>query len=245
MAFEAHAGDQQSLANPEGRYPIELALQAGDSRASAKGSVDRSLDYRGLDVDVALEGPGLKELGQSLKLSLPVTPPYDIKGKVTHEADAQRWNLVAIRGTIGDSDVGGDISLELTSARPTVVADLRSKRLDFDDLGVVVGAPPDTQPGETASAAQRQQAAAAEARPHVLPDKPLSLPDLQAVDARIKFEGEKVQARMVPLEQLKLEATLQDGKLHIEPMRLEVAGGELEAVIDLANSDPASRAASI
>ncbi len=239
VTFEAHAGSEANLKDPQARYPVDLTLQAGDSKASAKGSVDHPLELAGLDLDVALQGPDLQAFGKILKRPLPATSPYDLRGKVTFEADHQRWNLVAIRGTIGDSDLGGDVSLELSGARPTVVADLKSKRLDFDDLGVLVGAPPDTQPGETASPAQRQEAAAAMAKPDVLPDKPFNLPDLAAIDARVKFEGETIQARKLPLQNLSLELTLQDGQLHIEPLRVEVADGQLKAVADLASRNQA------
>ncbi len=233
VSFEVHAGSDETLKNPQARYPIDLVLQAGDSKASAKGTLDHPLDYTGLDVDVALRGQDLQALGSVLKLPLPATPPYDLRGKVSHQPEHERWNLVAIRGTVGDSDLEGDVSLELAGERPTVVADLKSKRLDVDDLGVLVGAPPDTQPGETASAAQRQEAAAAKARPRILPDKPFNLPDLRVVDARVKFEGETVQAKKLPLENLSLALTLEDGRLRIEPLRVHVADGEVEAVADL------------
>ncbi len=233
LSFEVHAGSDETLKNPRARYPVDLSLQAGDSKASVKGTLDHPLDATGLDVDLALQGPDLQDLGSVLKLPLPATPPYDLKGRVSHQPDHERWNLVAIRGTVGDSDLEGDVSLELAGARPTVVADLKSKRLDFDDLGVLVGAPPDTQPGETASEAQRQEAAAAKAGPQILPDKPFNLPDLRRIDARVKFEAETVQARKLPLQNLKLELTLEDGKLRLDPLRLEVADGQLEAVAGL------------
>ena len=239
IVFEAHAGTKESLENPQARYPIDLTLQAGDSKASAKGTVDRPLDYTGLDVDVAVQGQDLQAVGKVLKLPLPATPPYDLRAKVSHQPDHQRWNLVAIRGKVGDSDLGGDVSLELSGERPTVVADLKSKRLDFDDLGVLVGRPPDTQPGETASPAQRQEAAAAQAAPKVLSDTPFNLPDLKIVDARVKFEGETVEARKVPLQNLGLELTLEDGKLRLDPLRLGVADGQLEAVADFVSQQGA------
>ena len=49
------------------------------------------------------------------------------------------------------------------------------------------------------------------------------------IDARLKFEGESVEARKVPLQNLSVELTLQDGQLRLDPVRLGVADGELEA----------------
>jgi AsmA family protein len=237
IAFEIHAGDDQSLDHPQARYPLDVALHAGATKAGLKGSVDHPLNYTGLDADLALQGQDLEALGKVLGLPLPSTPPYRLAGKITHQPDHERWNLVAIDGKVADSDLEGDVSLELSGERPTIVADLKSKRLDLDDLGVLVGAPPATGPGETASPAERQQAEAAKASPRILPDKPLSIPSLDAVDARVSFTGETVQAKKVPIQNLSLKLTLENGKLRLEPLRLELAGGQLEAKTDLESRD--------
>ena len=153
VTFEVHAGTEDSLENPESRYPLDVSLRAGESHATAKGTVDHPLNFTGLDsISMSLcKAPTSRKLGELLKLPLPGTPPYKLAGKVTHQEQEKRWNFVALRGTVGDSDIQGDVSLELSGERPTVVADLKSKTLDLDDLGVLVGAPPGTGPGETAS----------------------------------------------------------------------------------------------
>jgi AsmA family protein len=235
--FEIHAGNDQSLENPQARYPVDVALHAGDTEASVKGTVDHPLNYTGLDADLVVQGPDLEALGKVLGLPLPATPPYHLAGKITHQPEHERWNLVAIDGKVGDSDLEGDVSLELSGERPTIVADLKSQRLDSDDLGVLVGAPPATGPGETASKAQRQEAEAAKAGPYVLPDKPISLPALDAVDARVSFTAETIHAKKVPLQHMSLHLTLDHGKLHLEPLSLEVADGQLETTADLDSHD--------
>ena len=126
------------------------------------------------------------------------------------------------------------MSLELSAERPTVVADLKSKTLDLDDLGVLVGAPPGTGPGETASREQEQKAAQeAAAKAPVLPDKQFDVPELHAFDARISFSGDTVQAMKLPLEHMEAKVTLQDGHIKIDPARLDVAGGKLETRVGL------------
>jgi uncharacterized protein involved in outer membrane biogenesis len=234
LTFEVHAGTENSLKDPESRYPLDLTFTAGDSHAAAKGTVDHPLNYTGLDVEVSLQGPDLEKLGEVLKLPLPGTPPYKLAGKITHQEQEKRWNLVALKGTVGDSDIQGDVSLELSGERPTVVADLQSNTLDLDDLGVLVGAPPGTGPGETASTEQKQKAAQeAAAEAPVLPDKQFDLPELRAVDARIAFTGEKVQAMKLPLEHMEAKLTLQNGEVRIDPARVDLAGGKLETRISL------------
>jgi hypothetical protein len=234
VTFEAHAGTEENLENPASRYPVDVSLDLGDSRVTATGTVDQPLNYTGLDVAFALQGPDLEELGEALKLPLPATPPYDLAGKITHQDQEKRWNFVALRGTVGDTDIQGDVSLELSSDPPTVVADLRSGTLDLDDLGVLIGAPPGTGPGETASSEQRRQAAQeAAAKAPLLPDERFDVPALRAVDARVSFAAERVQAMGVPLERLDAKLTLEAGRLRVEPARVGLAGGEVEAGIDM------------
>jgi AsmA family protein len=234
ITFAVHAGTEDSLENSEARYPLDVSLHAGESQATVKGTVDHPLNYTGLDVDVALQGPDLDKLGELLDLPLPATPPYKLAGKLTHEDQENRWNLVALRGEFGDSDLAGDVSFELAGERPTIVADLKSKTLDFDDLGVLVGAPPGTEAGETASAEQRREAAAeAAGQAPVLPDEPFDLPELRAVDARVSFTGESIQAKKVPLDRMLLKFTLKDGRMRFDPLRFNLAGGNLEGLIGL------------
>jgi AsmA family protein len=233
LSIEAHAGSVDYLDDPAARYPLELHLATQETNLRVGGSADRPLGLAGLDVDVALDGPDLARLGDVLQLPLPATPPYDLAGKVTHQADQQRWNLIALKGTVGDSDLSGDVSFELSGERPTMVANLHSDKVDFDDLGVLVGAPAGTAPGETASPEQKQQAAAAQASEYVLPDTPFDVPELRAIDARVKFEGDSVQAKKLPLESIMMDLTLEDGTLRFEPLRFNLGAGQLEAVMNL------------
>jgi uncharacterized protein involved in outer membrane biogenesis len=235
LSFEIHAGSDENLEDPDASYPVNVALQSGETRLTANGNVGRALSLTGLDVDATLAGPDLANLGDMLQLPLPATPPYDLAGKVTHQMEEERWNLIALRGTVGDSDVSGDVSLELSSDPPTLVANLRSKKLDFDDLGVLVGAP--TDPEETASAEQRQEAEQEEADPYLLPDEPFDVPDLRAIDARVKFESESVQANVLPLERMSVELTLNDGRLTIQPLRFELADGQLESTMSFDSAE--------
>src|SRR3546814_11423806 len=55
----------------------------------------------------------------------------------------------------------------------------------------------------------------------------------------VTFHGDKVEAPNVPLNAVDLELTLQDGLLHLKPLRLGVAGGLVNADIRLdARHDP-------
>ena len=99
---------------------------------------------------------------------------------------------------------------------------------------MLVGAPPGTGPGETASAEQEQKAAQeAAAKAPVLPDKQFDVPELHAFDARISFTGDTVQAMKLPLEHMEAKVTLEDGHIKVDPARVDLAGGKLETRVGL------------
>ncbi len=113
------------------------------------------------------------------------------------------------------------------SREPKLTAKLRSTLLDFDDLGALVGIPPATGEGETASPEQKKIKAELAARSRVLPDSPFSFEKLNALDADVTLEAEKISAPKLPLETLSAHVRLEQGVLKVDPFDFKAAGGTL------------------
>jgi uncharacterized protein involved in outer membrane biogenesis len=231
LSLEAHLGAPENLSDPGARYPVEVRLASEVTKAAVSGSVADPRTFRDLNIDVRLEGPNLGRLGEILQLGLPDTPPYRLAGNLTHEGAL--WRLGSLDGRIADSDIRGQAEIDLEGERPRIAAELRSDRLDFDDLGVLVGEPPQVGPGETASEKQRRAAAREEASTRVLPDKKFDLPDLRAVDAKLRYVANSVQARKLPLERVEVGLGLEGGVLRIDPMRFKASQGSVRAAMKL------------
>jgi uncharacterized protein involved in outer membrane biogenesis len=227
LSVEARLGEDATLENPDARYPIDVQIASEETRVSVQGTSTEPARLAGLDVEVLLAGPDLSRVGEILQLPLPATPPFEVQSQLTHEQ--KRWNLAGLNGTVGDSDIQGDAAIVLGGARPLLEAELTSDAVDLDDLGLLVGAPAD--PSETVSQEQARAAAEAAAEETLLPDEPLNLPELRAVDARVSFQAKQVQAQKLPLEGMAVDLTLEDGRLTLEPLRFEVADGTFESVI--------------
>jgi uncharacterized protein involved in outer membrane biogenesis len=56
---------------------------------------------------------------------------------------------------------------------------------------------------------------------------------MRAVDARVEYTAESIQAAKFPLEGLTLQLTLEDGEMRLEPLRFDLAEGKLEATARL------------
>lgn len=235
--LQAQVDSPLDLQQTQHPYRIALQAQAGATRAALGGSLDAPLQLRDFDLDFELAGDDLAALYPLLGIALPPTPPYRLKGRIGRDASA--WHYRGFRGTVGDSDLAGDLRVAVDGPRPRLVAQLQSRQLDLDDLGGFVGAPPATGDGEVASAAQRQAAAARAANPRVLPDSPYNLEKMRAMDADVRLRVAALHAPRLPLESMTVRLRLDDGLLRLDPLQVGIAGGSLAGSLQLdARSDP-------
>lgn len=226
--------------NPAESVRVMAKGSLGSTQASADGTI--TTDLRALDVKFQLAGKSLKDLHKATGIVLPDTPPYNLAGRLRHEGE--RFLFDPFNGKIGDSDIAGSVNYSKGGKRPLLRADLRSKLLDFDDLGPLVGAPPKTGPGETANPEQRAKAEEVRASTHVLPRKPFSTERWDDMDADVKLVATRVQRpKQLPIDSLTTHLVLKDGVMRLDPLNFGVAGGKLASrvTIDSRTSPPAGQ----
>jgi hypothetical protein len=138
-----------------------------------------------------------------------------VSAKLT-DADGGGYRLVGLQARLGDSDLSGDVTVALGGARPRLDATLVSNRLDLKDFGVEPAA-----------------AAPATGDGRLFPADPLPLDGLRAADATVELNAQTVVRGPVALENVRLKLTLTNGKLAVAPFAADLAGGSVEAVVDL------------
>ncbi len=217
------------LEDPSRPYTIDVRAQAGATHATAQGHLIGPLQLRGFDLDFGLSGPSLALLYPLMGVAVPDTPPYHLLGRLSY--DDHRWQYRNFSGRVGDSDLAGDATVDTGGERPKLSADLVSRRLDFDDLGGFIGAPPQTSPGETASAEQRREAARLRASARVLPDEPFNFDKLRTMDADVKLRAHRVNAPSLPIEAMTAHLVVDGAVLRLEPLSFRVAKGEVSSRI--------------
>ncbi|MGE8226004.1 MAG: AsmA family protein, partial [Stenotrophomonas sp.] len=162
-------------------------------------------------------------------IAIPSSPPYRLDGRLKREY--QRWRYEKFSGRVGDSDLAGDVEIDVAGERPRLTANLLSKRLDFDDLAGFIGAPPKTGGDESANAEQKAEAARLAAKPTLLPDKPYDLSKLRAMDADVRWKAQHISAPKLPLDDMDAHLLLDNGLLRLEPLNFGVAGGDIRSTI--------------
>src|SRR5207244_6268563 len=125
-----------------------------------------------------LVGHALAALDYLTGLALPNTAPYRLSGDLVRDVD--EWRVTNLAGTVGESDLRGRLTVDASGERPYLTGDIASRKLNFDDLGPLIGARPK---GEKAAAPAK--AVAANDAGRVLPDTPLHVERLREMNAAV------------------------------------------------------------
>lgn len=217
--------------SPDRPYPIGADIRAGTTHITAKGQIDKPFDLARFSADLTVQGSDLNNLYDLTGLSLPNTPPYRIGGALTR--DGMTYDFNRFTGRIGDSDVSGDMSVDTAGEQPLLKAAIVSKRLDFDDLGSIVGAAPATGRGETASAGQKQEGAQRAAGGLLLPTATLQVDRIRAMDAQVAYRAQTVNAPGLPLRKVSIDIDLKKGVLDANPVSFTFSRGDLSGRVRL------------
>lgn len=213
---------------------VQFTAQAeiGGTESTAHGTVRSNI----VDGEFTLAGADLAALHGVLPIDLPRSPPYDIAGRVHYAPAAVVFENLS--GRVGESDLAGRVAVNTAGERTFVRAEVKSTRLDLDDLGPLLGAPPATGKGESASREQKRLAEQRRQQDRALPSESLEGEAWSGVDVDATYEAEQVvNARGV--DSLRFHAVLDDGRLRLEPLALGVGGGTVEGAATLdSKEDP-------
>ena len=218
-------GKVMSLFDMQTPYPVKGEIEIGETHISVDGTVTGLSTFAAVDAHVKVKGNDLAALSPLITIPLPASPPYKVSGQLIRTD--QTWKFNKFSGMIGDSDIAGDFNIDVGGKKPFIRANLVSRQLDLDDLGGLIGAPPQTGAGETASPAQKKNAKKVASNPRVLPDMEFKFERLNTINADVKLSATSIRGIKHPLDDLKAHMKILDGKVTLEPLNFGVAGGNV------------------
>jgi uncharacterized protein involved in outer membrane biogenesis len=232
-------------------FPIEISLAAGHARLKAHGTVAELASLDGLDAQFDMRGQNLGNLYPVLGIALPQTPPYALSGNLRKQGSL--WEVRGLKGRLGLSDIGGDMQFDKSQKVPHLGGTLRSRVMDMDDLGPLIGLPPTSRSANAVegvapppSLAQVKRAQPGPGR-KVLPDATLDFERLRAMNADVKYTADRIQnVREIPLDKGSVQVKLKDGVLSLDPLVLGIASGNVAGAVRIdATQNPADIRASL
>ncbi|HCN65227.1 MAG TPA: AsmA family protein [Pseudomonas sp.] len=215
-------------------FPLQAQVNIADTKVALAGTLTDPLDLGALDLRLKLAGSSLSNLYPLTGVTLPDSPPYSTDGHLTaklREANGATFAYENFNGKIGSSDIHGDLSFVASKPRPKLTGKLVSNQLLMVDLAPLIGA--DSNDKQKARGGSSKQPA-----DKVLPVEEFRTERWRDMDADVEFTGKRiVQSADLPFTDLYTHVVLTDGVLKLEPLRFGVAGGKLDAQINLNGRD--------
>ena len=210
-------------------YPFDADIRAGDTYVTARGAVPRPFDLGHFYMDTTARGPDLADLYGITGVALPNTPPYKLHGRLSR--DVQTWRIDGLGGRFGSSDLAGKISVQTGRERPLLKADLRTRSLDFVDLGALFGGAPKV--GKVASQKQVVAAQVLQSEQRLLPDATLNVDRIRSIDADVTYKAASIHNAPVNLQSGSAHVKLEAGVLRADPVAFELPQGRVAGTVRL------------
>ncbi|MEO1016998.1 MAG: AsmA family protein [Pseudomonadota bacterium] len=194
---------------------LQASLNAEDSTQSDQAA---SSDTHKVEGSIQAQAPGALApvFGEFLPRIRPLNAEFSI------HASESTATFDSAKLTLGESEVSGQGSIDMSGDRPKIVADLKGDRLKGKDWGLTWA---DDEPTETKSD----------------DDDELDLSILQELDLDLRFKGSELDIDRFKLTDLELTAVIDDGNLTLKPVGFDIGKGSVDAVVDVRSSDQTYR----
>ena len=251
-------GDPLVTAESHKPYTVVSHITAGRTKVKSSITLTKPFDMGSVVADIEASGDDLADLYYLSGLALPNTAPYTVSGHLQRRGS--RLDLTDFKGTLGNSDIHGKLSVETATERPVLTADLYTRELDIKDLGPTLGSRAKVTPsslsrqqaqhsGETAEESSAKARAAApkaaktgtaEAREadakaargdSLLPDAKLDLKRIRGMDANVKYHAEAVKTDKMSIREILLDLRLDHGVMTFTPVSFVLPQGKLTSNI--------------
>jgi len=230
-------GSVDALSSNE-MFPLKLDIAALGASIGLDGTISEPRSGKGMNIGfnvvtddiAALAVRGMALGGADGDAPLPAKP-LSVSGAVRDGDNV--WSIDGLALKIGDSDLAGNLSVNLGGARPDITADLSSTLFNLSDV---------TKEGEGSDAASSESSSAGGSDDgRVFPNDPLPLDGLKSADAEIAFNGTTVNANGLVLGDVAVELTLKNGRLVVSPFGLSAGGGRIGGDITLDGSSSVAK----
>ena len=196
-------------------YNFTASIKAGETEAAINGAIIQPFHMDRYNADVTVKGASLADLYFLTGLVLPRTAPYHMTLAVAR--DGSTYQLHDINAAVGDSDLGGNLTVDVSKDIPALSGRLASRVLVFSDLGPLVGG------GKAAPVASK----------YLLPETVLHTERLRQTNAEVDYSAGSIKSRDFPLRGLDTHISLQGGVLNLRPLAFALSQGKLSGSLKI------------
>lgn len=232
---EGKIGGMLTLRDDDVPFPLQADVTVGDTRAAVIGTFMDPMHLGKLDVKLKLSGSSMAKLYPLTGVALPDTPPYSTDGRLIAQVSRPEgaiFDYKNFNGSVGKSDIHGDLNFTKAQPRPKLSGQLTSKLLRLEDLGPLIGV-------QSGGAKAPDDSAKKQPADKALPVQEFRTDRWADMDADVKLDAKQiVHSSKLPLSNLDVHAILDAGKLTLNPLNFGMAGGRITTNVELDGSKP-------
>ena len=208
------------LKEPGKGCPVDLVLKASSAQLKVQGTIQDMLNLKGLALKVDAEVQSTAQMAAFLGTTLPVEfGPLQATVAISDEG-GKIYKLSDFRVSSKAGDAKGSLTLSMGDKRPKLLGAVTSQGVDLNPF--LNGGK--TRQAKTESSTRKNR---------IFPNDPLPLDIPKSFDVQLKFEAGQVRLAQLPLTNLSMEASLQEGRLTLRPIKVKVAGGDAQGRVEL------------
>jgi uncharacterized protein involved in outer membrane biogenesis len=211
--------------------PMTIDAQLLDSRIQFYGSVKLPVSVRDISLGLRVSSERIDRFNDLLRLELPPLGPVELASAL--HVTERGYDLSMLNVSVGDSHLDGTLILDTSGSKPRLEVTLLSELIQLDDF--------DTTRGKVGTGGEDAEAEVVvqQEKPDEVPteqDKDtlnlLSYDVLNAFDADIQVAAQDVRSGEDRLGSAQLRIELQDARLAVVPLTINVPGGTFQLHAD-------------
>jgi AsmA family protein len=220
LELSGTVGSLVLLKEPGKGYPVDLTAKGAGSQFKVEGTVQDILNLKGLTLKADAQVRSTSQIATFLGGTLAGEfGPLQINTAISDVGD-ETYQLSDLRISSIAGEAAGNLTVRLGGSRPKFSGVLATQRLNLNPFFN----------GRKKTQAKPEKA---EKIGRVFPNDPLALDILRSVDVELKLNAGQVQFRQLPLTNLSMEVTVNEGRLILSAITGKVAGGEANGRVEM------------
>jgi uncharacterized protein involved in outer membrane biogenesis len=223
VAIKVSSAPLQDFLKTREPVPFAVSAQAAGARLDLSGKVQLPVARREGEVQLSIRGERLDSLDTLARASLPPWGPYALEGAM--RVSNQGYEVPDLTLRMGESQLTGRGSLIGVEGRPRIDVVLRAPNVQLNDFPLKGWSAFDKPKPKDAKAMSVEQMRAKAKEAAAQGQKLLSAEVLRRQDAYLSVDVDQVVSGTDRLGSGSLKAKLENGRLAVEPLEVNVPGG--------------------
>ena len=208
------------------RSRLGMRLDIAKTRFEFVGLSEALRGGRGTELKLSVAGSDLSSLNDLLRLDLPPLQDYYLKADLRSEPG--RLELRSLDTGVGDSSLQGTMLIDRSAAVPFATLDLSSERIQLTDFDTGDWTAQDETAAASAAGEPAKSPSETGADSPAARQKLLSQEALARANASLGITVGEVLSGEDRLGNAELKISLQDGRIQIDPLRLQLPKSSLQ-----------------